>query len=136
MVKPGKERQRRIRPAGEIGFILNSYCHETRTLVRNAPGRSIRRIHLFPCFSPGTDRTRRIWDQAPHSAFTGLIDYEGKLYCCFREAKSHVPQLTGEDGKIRILVSDTGEAWEPFALVESQGTDLRDPQLSRTPTGG
>lgn len=77
--------------------------------------------------------TRRIWDQAPHSAFTGLIDYEGKLYCCFREAKSHVPQLTGEDGKIRILVSDTGEAWEPFALVESQGTDLRDPQLSRTP---
>lgn len=47
--------------------------------------------------------TRRIWDQAPHSAFTGLIDYEGKLYCCFREAKSHVPQLTGEDGKIRIL---------------------------------
>ena len=32
-----------------------------------------------------------------------------QLYCCFREAKSHVPQLTGEDGKIRILVSDTGE---------------------------
>ncbi|MFR4025607.1 MAG: hypothetical protein ACLTZY_07780 [Alistipes indistinctus] len=32
--------------------------------------------------------TRRIWDQAPHSAFTGLIDYEGKLYCCFREAKA------------------------------------------------
>ncbi len=90
-------------------------------------------------FSPASalelTSTRRIWDQAPHSAFTGLIDYEGKLYCCFREAKSHVPQLTGEDGKIRILVSDTGEAWEPFALVESQGTDLRDPQLSRTPDG-
>ena len=35
---------------------------------------------LSPAAALELTGTRRIWDKAPHSAFTGLIDYEGKLY--------------------------------------------------------
>ena len=40
----------------------------------------------------------KIWDQAPHCAFTDLI-LSGKFYCTFREATGHVPGVDGQDGK-------------------------------------
>ena len=33
----------------------------------------------------------RIWDRAPHSAFTDLVDFNGRFYCTFREGSGHVP---------------------------------------------
>jgi hypothetical protein len=71
----------------------------------------------------------KIWDQAPHNAFTDLIRWRGKWYCTFREAEAHV----GGDGGLRILESDDGSNWRPVALIEEKGIDLRDPKLSITP---
>ncbi len=71
----------------------------------------------------------KIWDRAPHNAFTDLIRWRGRWYCTFREADSHV----GGDGKLRVLTSADGAAWEPAALVAEAGVDLRDPKLSVTP---
>lgn len=72
---------------------------------------------------------KRIWDQAPHSAFTDLIHWQDRFYCAFREGWGHVCT----DGKIRIIHSEDGDAWSSAALIELVGFDLRDAHLSATP---
>ncbi|MHC4799502.1 MAG: right-handed parallel beta-helix repeat-containing protein [Planctomycetota bacterium] len=71
----------------------------------------------------------KIWDGAPHSAFTDLARWNGKFYCAFREGRGHV----STDGKIRILQSKDMNVWESAALVALEGYDLRDAHLSVTP---
>ncbi len=78
---------------------------------------------------------KKIWDKAPHNAFTDLIRFEGKFYCTFREANSHAIRTTADFGKIRVLISNDGEEWQSFALIEKKGYDLRDPSLSITIAG-
>lgn len=73
----------------------------------------------------------KIWDQAPHNAFTDLAWWHDRFYCAFREGRSHV----STDGKIRILRSQDAKAWESAALIELTGFDLRDAHLSVTPDG-
>jgi hypothetical protein len=75
----------------------------------------------------------RIWDKAPHSAFTDLIRFKGKFYCTFREGTGHVPGKTGRDGETRVIVSSDGRQWESLALLKKKGFDLRDPKISVTP---
>ncbi len=73
----------------------------------------------------------RIWDQAPHNAFTGLVYHNDVWYCAFREGVGHVCP----DGALRVLGSKDGASWEPLALLTSEAADLRDAQLSVTPSG-
>ena len=75
-------------------------------------------------------KVTKIWDKAPHNAFTDLIHFNGAFYCSFREGSAHVP---GTDGKARILKSVDGINWESVALIEKEGIDLRDPKISVTP---
>jgi hypothetical protein len=72
----------------------------------------------------------KIWDRAPHNAFTDLVRFQDKWYCTFREADNHAG---GEDGKIRVIVSAGGDRWESAALLTEDGVDLRDPKLSVMP---
>lgn len=74
---------------------------------------------------------KRIWDKAPHNAFTDLIRYEGRFYCAFREGRSHV----STDGRIRVLVSDTGDTWESAALIKWPKQDTRGPHFAAAPDG-
>jgi len=74
---------------------------------------------------------RKIWDEAPHSAFTDLIHWRGKFYCAFREGRGHV----STDGKIRVLQSDDADRWRAAALVVLDGYDLRDAHLCVTGDG-
>ena len=73
--------------------------------------------------------TKRIWDDAPHNAFTDLVEWNGKIYCAFREGKGHA----GDIGKLRIIVSNDGEQWESAGLLDLDDYDLRDAALSVTP---
>jgi len=72
---------------------------------------------------------QRIWDQAPHNAFTDLLRYRGTWYCAFREGTAHV----SNDGALRIISSVDGQKWEPASLIKSPTGDLRDPKLTITP---
>jgi hypothetical protein len=72
----------------------------------------------------------KIWDGAPHNAFTDLVHHNGEWFCTFREAERH--QGTS-DGKIRVIVSSDGKKWESAALLFEDGIDLRDPKFSLTP---
>ena len=77
----------------------------------------------------------KIWDAAPHNAFTDLIRWKGRFYCTFRESTHHVPTKRTEDGKIRVIASDDGKTWESVALLSKEMVDLRDSKLSITPDG-
>ena len=72
---------------------------------------------------------QRIWDRAPHNAFTDLIRWDGRFWCAFREGRGHV----STDGRIRVLVSKDLEKWGSAGLLEMAGFDLRDASLSVTP---
>jgi hypothetical protein len=74
----------------------------------------------------------RIWDAAPHNAFTDLLRVGNRLYCTFREGERHV---FGRDGRIRVIVREDGGPWRSVALLEEPGVDLRDPKLSLSPDG-
>ena len=73
----------------------------------------------------------RIWDRAPHCAFTDLIAHNGQWLCCFREGSKHV----SPDGRIQILHSDDGSVWRSWAVIEHPVADLRDPKLAHNPGG-
>ena len=72
----------------------------------------------------------RIWDRAAHNAFTSLIEFDGKMYCAFRESNGHVSDI---NGTIRVIASDDAQNWYSIAHIFEVGIDLRDPQLSITP---
>ncbi|MBN2316604.1 MAG: exo-alpha-sialidase [Sedimentisphaerales bacterium] len=74
---------------------------------------------------------KKIWDKAPHNAFTDLVRCNDTFYCAFREGRGHV----STDGKIRILESKDADRWESAALISLSGYDLRDAHLSVTPDG-
>src|SRR5437773_1087890 len=76
--------------------------------------------HAVPAAGPELISVVRIWDQAPHNAFTDLVRWRGNWYCTFREADAHV----GGDGKLRVLTSADGRTWQPVALIQEEGIDL------------
>lgn len=74
----------------------------------------------------------KIWDQAPHNAFTNLTHYRGAWFCTFREAEDHMSL----DSRIQVISSVNGREWSSVALLtspESSLTDLRDPKIVITP---
>ncbi|WP_199186965.1 sialidase family protein [Blastopirellula marina] len=73
----------------------------------------------------------KIWDKAPHNAFTDLIRFKDQWYCVFREGEGHVSKI----GSLRILRSADGKNWESAALVTSDTADLRDAKISIAPDG-
>ncbi len=73
----------------------------------------------------------KIWDAAPHNAFTDLLRHGDGWLCTFREAESH-----GHcPATIRVLRSADGDSWSSAAQIEESGVDLRDPKLSGMPDG-
>lgn len=74
---------------------------------------------------------RKIWDQAPHNAFTDLVRYKDEWFCVFREGRGHV----SPDGRLRVLRSRDGDTWASAALVSSTEGDLRDAKITITPDG-
>src|SRR2546428_7390583 len=74
---------------------------------------------------------RRIWDRAPHNAFTDLVRFRDRWICVFREGRSHV----SPDGAIRVITSRDGRDWTSVARLVSAKADLRDPKVTVTPGG-
>ncbi|MGC5019167.1 exo-alpha-sialidase [Micromonospora sp. DT47] len=74
---------------------------------------------------------RRIWDGAPHNAFTDLVRFGDTWFCAFREGDSHI----SDDGTIRLLASPDGREWASVAVLTRPVTDLRDPRFGVRPDG-
>lgn len=79
--------------------------------------------------------SKLIWKGDTHAAFTTLVYYNNYLYCAFRNANQHADTDGKDNGKICIIRSKDGDEWESFLTVKVSDYDLRDPQLSVTPSG-
>ena len=77
-------------------------------------------------------QTARVWDAAPHRAFTDLCIDDDQFVLTFREGDGHA---YGKDGVVRVLRSPDGSSWETMDVLELAGVDLRDPKVSRMPSG-
>jgi hypothetical protein len=76
-------------------------------------------------------KVKKIWDRAPHNAFTDLVRFRDQWFCVFREGKNHV----SPNGALRVITSKDGEKWESAALITSPNSDLRDAKITVTPDG-
>ena len=76
--------------------------------------------------------TRKIWEGAPHCAFTDLAYHSGQWLCCFRESDSHA---LGRLGTIRVLKSTDGQCWTSAFVFSDPALDLRDPHFSQPGDG-
>ncbi|MEC7226068.1 MAG: exo-alpha-sialidase [Candidatus Latescibacterota bacterium] len=72
---------------------------------------------------------RKIWDEAPHNAFTDLVHFGGRFFCVFREGEGHV----SPDGALRVIASFDGVNWASAALITSDHSDLRDAKITVMP---
>ena len=72
---------------------------------------------------------RKIWDRAPHNAFTDLVRFKDRWFCVFREGQAHV----SADGALRIITSKNGRDWTSTALIKRAEGDLRDAKIAVTP---
>jgi hypothetical protein len=79
--------------------------------------------------APELLESRRIWDAAPHNAFTDLTRFNGRWYCAFREGEAHV----SPDGALRVIASDDGQSWTSVAWLRDPHADLRDAKIVVTP---
>jgi hypothetical protein len=125
--------------------ILETHTRLDSSIVRSnsssSRGVSLTRWLLFVCLAcAGSLRaaepaklieTRRIWDQAPHNAFTDLVRFGDRWFCVFREGARHV----SPDGALRVITSVDGQAWESAALITSPTSDLRDAKITVTADG-
>ncbi len=74
---------------------------------------------------------QKLWDEAPHNAFTDLIRFRDSWICVFREGSDH----RSPDGQIRILISHDGASWSSRHVLSMPGLDLRDPKITMNPAG-
>lgn len=76
-------------------------------------------------------QVQKIWDRAPHNAFTDLVRHQGRWWCVFREGQGHV----SPDGALRVITSVDGQIWTSAALITDTAADLRDAKLTVAPDG-
>ncbi len=81
--------------------------------------------------TPTLVEVRKIWDKAPHNAFTDLVRFKDEWFCVFREGKGHV----SPDGALRVIASKDSKVWRSTALLTSDDSDLRDAKINITPDG-
>jgi hypothetical protein len=74
---------------------------------------------------------KKIVNQEAHNAFVDLCEFKQQLFCCFREAQTHI----SAGGKIRILTLDKQGIIQGSNRITLPNTDLRDPKLSILPDG-
>jgi len=71
-------------------------------------------------------RSRKIFGDGKHNAFTGIAALGEKTFVTFRSATTHVTF----DGTIKVIGSDDRETWETVTESVEPGRDLRDPKLA------
>ena len=92
---------------------------------------------VAPCFAeapaPELLSVERIWDKAPHNAFTDLIRFNDQWVCAFREAPAHKGGV--KDSKMRVVASSDTKSWNSVGLLEDKRGDIRDAKMAILPDG-
>ncbi|WP_281644730.1 hypothetical protein [Bacteroides zoogleoformans] len=102
----------------------NSQGHKQREVLSNSIKVSYTpRIYTFLKLS-----NEIVFHNNDHSAFTGLLNFNGILYLAFREGVGHRPDNTSDYGVIKIIAND-GSGWKESGVIKDPTKDLRDPFL-------
>jgi hypothetical protein len=80
---------------------------------------------------PRIVKVQKIWDAAPHNAFTDLVRWNDAFYCAFREGQGHA----GDRGSLRIISSPAGDDWQSVGVLSDPNFDLRDAAICEMPDG-
>jgi hypothetical protein len=83
--------------------------------------------------APELISVERIWDKAPHNAFTDLIRCNDQWVCAFREAPAHKGGV--KDSRMRVLVSSDAKSWMPASELSDPRGDIRDAKMAILPDG-
>lgn len=86
-----------------------------------------------PSAKPELVSAEKIWDAAPHNAFTDLARFNDQWVCAFREAPAHAGGV--KDSKMRVLVSSDTKTWESAAALSDPRGDIRDAKMTLLPDG-
>ena len=86
-----------------------------------------------PPSKPELISVERIWDKAPHNAFTDLIRYQDRWVCAFREAPKHAGGV--RDSSMRVVASDDAKSWKSVGQLADPRGDIRDAKLAILPDG-
>ena len=73
----------------------------------------------------GTLTYYKVWDDAPHNAFTDMTLFKNNFYLVLREGEEHA----SNDGDIRVLRSKDGKTFTSIARFSDPNFDLRDPKI-------
>ncbi len=76
---------------------------------------------------------KKIYDDAPHNAFTDLIRFNGQWVCGFRASPAHAGGIQG--AKMQILVSDDADNWTSVTALDDDRGDIRDAKFGILPDG-
>jgi hypothetical protein len=71
-------------------------------------------------------RSRRVYTDGKHNAFTSIAAMRGKTFIAFRSGTTHVSL----DGVVKVIASTDMQEWQVVAEVGRPGTDLRDPKIT------
>ncbi|NLX97203.1 MAG: hypothetical protein GXY83_13600 [Rhodopirellula sp.] len=71
-------------------------------------------------------RSRKIFSDGRHNAFTGMAQLGDRFYITFRSSEDHV----SPEGGIRLIASDNRDDWRSIHLFRQPNADLRDPKLA------
>jgi hypothetical protein len=67
-----------------------------------------------------------VFANGKHNAFTGITEFNGFVYICFRTATNHLSY----DGYITVMRSKNLNDWKEVAVLTSNEGDLRDPTFA------
>lgn len=146
-----------VMPLSRATGIPNPRCHAIVSLIRFTQASTQGTSFMVPplllppaamvaifvsCFVPSsvaaTDlellSVEKIWDAAPHNAFTDLVRFDGKWVCGFREAPAHGGGV--KDSRIRVIASQNGKQWQSVATISDEPRgDIRDAKFGLLPDG-
>jgi hypothetical protein len=102
---------------GGVSAIVHLKCAGLRHVVRM---QIIAASLLYLCLATAAPpelnliSVKRIWGEAPHSAFGDIIRFHGRWFAIFREGENHVAHAGSQaDGKLRVIVSATEKPGRP-----------------------
>ena len=114
---------------GRVGFYAGQGRAHVKDIVISGVAAKPKRPFQIPVRPARIVKLARIWDEAPHNAFTDLVRFDDRWICVFREGQGHV----SPDGALRVIESTDGQTWRSAARITDPTADLRDAKIDLMP---
>jgi hypothetical protein len=87
--------------------------------------------HAKPALKPRRISVATVWDRSHHASAPDLVRFQDRWFVAFRESTT----ADSADGVIRIVSSQDGEKWSPWAMLDHAVADFANPHFQIMPAG-